>query len=76
MKRFIHSIKVSSHVILNKLPSVRYFIQNLLLESKVIFSDVMRRSEDGIGILKVSGFNNHSNSKWIVLTQIIFYRST
>ena len=53
MKRFSHSIKVSSHVILNKLQSVRYFIQNLLLESKVIFLNVLHRSEDGIGRLKI-----------------------
>ena len=57
-----NSINDSSSVILNKLLSLKDFIHTELLESNVILSNIIDRSDNGIARLKISNFNKHLNS--------------
>ena len=57
-----NSINDSSSVILNKLLSLKNCIHTELPESHVILSNIIDRSDNGIGRLKISTFNKHLNS--------------
>ena len=52
-----NSINNSSSVILNKILSLKNFIHPDLLESNVILSNIIDRSDNGIARLKISDFN-------------------
>ena len=57
-----NSINDSSSVILNKFLSLKNFIHTEFPESNVILSNIIDRSDNGIGRLKISNFNKHLNS--------------
>ena len=57
-----NSINDSSSVILNKFLSLKNFIHTELPESNAILSNIIDRSDNGIGRLKISNFNKHLNS--------------
>ena len=57
-----NSINDSSSVILNKLLSLKSFIQTGLPESNVILSNIIDRLDNGTGRLKIPHFNKHLNS--------------
>ena len=57
-----NSINDPSSLILNKLLSLKIFIHAELIESNVIHSNIIDRSDNGIARLKISNFNKHLNS--------------
>ena len=57
-----NSINDSSSIKLNKLLSLKKFIHTELLESNVILSNIIERSDNGIARLKTSNFSKHFNS--------------